>query len=123
MAWTFGAKGSRVAKLRQHRLLVLTPHNMLDLLRPGFVTLGAHVVSGENEAASQILGTPSSAGNELPAGPGRGAARSSKATVVVALMIFDECHHATKNGPINCIKREFYMPFLRNQAESRVTTD
>lgn len=38
-------------------------------------------------------------------------------------MIFDECHHATKNGPMHCIMREFYRPLLRSRDESSVTTE
>ena len=27
----------------------------------------------------------------------------------INLLIFDECHHAKKNHPYNCIMREFYL--------------
>jgi endoribonuclease Dicer len=35
----------------------------------------------------------------------------------IALLIFDEAHHATKNHPFNSIMREFYLPALQGNVD------
>ena len=124
----FWSEGEWLATLGRHRLIVLTPQIMLDLLRHGFLTLGARVKNGQEEIEppSGRLATPSSVEGDVLTGERGGedacdAGGSSKAVVV--LMIFDECHHATKNGPMHCIMREFYRPLLRNRYKCSETME
>ena len=111
----FWTEGEWLENLKRHHVVVMTPQILLDILRHGFVKLGARVTAAADEQPTIMPEDLSSfPPPEAPSGDGGVAT-----TPVVALLIFDECHHAMKGAPMNRIMRLFYDPLNQQQSPCR----